>query len=38
MNRLYSLTPEEEAIAVEVGYQRQKPYFGDPTRNINYDS
>jgi hypothetical protein len=32
----YSLTTQEEAIAVEVGYQRQKPYFGDPTRNINY--
>ena len=32
----YALTPQEEAIAVEVGYQRQKPYFGDPTKNINY--
>jgi hypothetical protein len=32
----YSLTPQEEAICVEVGYQRQKPYFGDPTRNMNY--
>jgi hypothetical protein len=32
----YSLTTQEEATAVEVGYQRQKPYFGDPTRNINY--
>jgi hypothetical protein len=32
----YYLTPTEEATAVEVGYQRQKPYFGDPTRNINY--
>jgi hypothetical protein len=32
----YSLTPQEEAIAVEVGYQRQKPYFGDPTKNVNY--
>ena len=32
----YSLTPQEEAIAVEVGYQRQKAYFGDPTKNINY--
>jgi hypothetical protein len=32
----YSLTPQEEAIAVEVGYQRQKIYFGDPTRNVNY--
>jgi hypothetical protein len=33
---LYSLTPQEEAICVEVGYQRQKPYFGNPTKNINY--
>jgi hypothetical protein len=32
----YALTPKEEAIAVEVGYQRQKVYFGDPTKNINY--
>lgn len=32
----YSLTAEEEAICVEVGYQRQKPYFGDPSKNINY--
>ena len=32
----YSLTVEEEATCVEVGYQRQKPYFGDPTKNINY--
>ena len=32
----YSLTPTEEATAVEVGYQRQKPYLGDPTRNVNY--
>jgi len=32
----YALTVEEEAICVEVGYQRQKPYFGDPTKNINY--
>jgi hypothetical protein len=32
----YSLTPHEEAIVTEVGYQRQKPYFGDPSRNINY--
>lgn len=36
MNWEYSLTPQEEATCVEVGYQRQKPYFGDPTRNINY--
>jgi hypothetical protein len=32
----YALTPQEEATAVEVGYQRQKPYLGDPTRNVNY--
>jgi hypothetical protein len=32
----YSLTATEEATAVEIGYQRQKPYFGDPTKNINY--
>ena len=32
----YALTAEEEAICVEAGYQRQKPYFGDPTKNINY--
>jgi len=32
----YALTAEEEAICVEVGYQRQKPYFGDPSKNINY--
>ena len=32
----YKLTPEEEATCVEIGYQRQKPYFGDPTRNVNY--
>jgi hypothetical protein len=32
----YSLTPTEEATVVEVGYQRQKVYFGDPTKNINY--
>lgn len=32
----YALTPQEEGIVTEVGYQRQKPYFGDPTRNVNY--
>ena len=32
----YSLTAQEEALCVEIGYQRQKPYFGDPTKNINY--
>ena len=33
---IYSLTPEEEGIASEVGYQRQKPYFGKPSKNMNY--
>lgn len=32
----YSLTAEEEALAVKIGYERQLPYFGDPTRNVNY--
>ena len=32
----YALTPQEEATAVEIGYQRQRVYFGDPTKNINY--
>ena len=32
----YALTPHEEAYALEVGYQRQKPYFGNPTKNVNY--
>jgi hypothetical protein len=32
----YALSATEEATAVEVGYQRQKPYFGDPTKNVNY--
>ena len=32
----YSLTAEEEALAVKLGYKRQLPFFGDPTRNINY--
>lgn len=36
MSWSYSLTPQEEATCVEVGYQRQKPYFGDPTKNISY--
>lgn len=33
---LYSLTPIEEGIAAEIGYQRQKPFFGNPEKNINY--
>ena len=32
----YSLTAKEEALAVKIGYERQLPYFGDPTRNVNY--
>jgi hypothetical protein len=32
----YSLTPQEEGIVTDIGYQRQKPYFGNPTRNVNY--
>lgn len=32
----YGLTAQEEAICVKIGYQRQEPYFGDPSRNINY--
>jgi len=36
VNWIYSLTTGEETIAVEMGYQRQKPYFADPSRNINY--
>ena len=36
MEYAYSLTPHEEAYVLEVGYQRQKPYLGDPTKNVNY--
>jgi hypothetical protein len=32
----YTLSPEEEAICAEIGYQRQKPYFGNPEANRNY--
>ena len=32
----YALTNQEEAQAVIIGFERQKPYFGNPTRNINY--
>ena len=32
----YTLSPEEEAICAEVGYLRQKPYFGNPKANRNY--
>lgn len=33
---LYTLSPEEEAICAEIGYQRQKPYFANPEANRNY--
>ena len=33
---LYGLTPAEEADCVRIGYERQKPFLGDPTRNVNY--
>lgn len=32
----YSLTPQEEAIAARIGYERQLPMFGQPERNRNY--
>jgi hypothetical protein len=32
----YTLSPQEEAICAEIGYQRQKPYFGNPEANRNY--
>lgn len=33
---VYSLTPEEEAICAQVGFDRQKPYLGQPWMNRNY--
>ena len=32
----YRPTPQDEALAAEIGYQRQKPFFGQPERNRNY--
>lgn len=32
----YSLTPQEEAIAARVGWERQLPMLGQPERNRNY--
>jgi hypothetical protein len=32
----YSATPQDEALAAEIGYLRQKPFFGQPERNRNY--
>jgi hypothetical protein len=33
---VYSLTPEEEAIAARIGWERQLPMLGQPERNRNY--
>jgi len=33
---LYRLTPNEEAIAARVGWERQLPMLGQPERNRNY--
>lgn len=32
----YSLTAQEEAVCTVVGFERQKPYLGDPSKNVNY--
>lgn len=33
---MYSLTPQEEALAARVGWERQLPMLGQPERNRNY--
>jgi hypothetical protein len=33
---VYSLTPQEEALAAKVGWERQLPMLGQPERNRNY--
>jgi hypothetical protein len=33
---MYELTPQEEAIAARVGWERQLPMLGQPERNRNY--
>jgi hypothetical protein len=33
---MYRLTPQEEALAARVGYERQLPMLGQPERNRNY--
>jgi len=33
---MYSLTPQEEATAARVGWERQLPMLGQPERNRNY--
>lgn len=32
----YRATPQEEGLCAEIGYERQKPYFGRPEMNRNY--
>jgi hypothetical protein len=36
MGWIYSLTPQEEAMAARVGWERQLPMLGQPERNRNY--
>jgi hypothetical protein len=36
MKTSYSLTPQEEALAARVGWERQLPMLGQPERNRNY--
>jgi hypothetical protein len=36
MNWSYALTPQEEALAITVGFERQKPMLAQPERNRNY--
>lgn len=32
----YALTPQEEALAITVGFERQRPMLAQPERNRNY--
>jgi hypothetical protein len=36
MTYSYALTPQEEALAITVGFERQKPMLAQPERNRNY--
>jgi hypothetical protein len=36
MKWIYALTPQEEALAARVGWERQLPMLGQPERNRNY--
>ena len=36
LNWEYCATPQDEAIAAEIGFLRQKPFLGQPERNRNY--